>query len=245
MDKAFALDDDLPDLHVALGNHLAAAQWDWAGAERAYRRAIELNPNSADGHFFLADLLLIIGQPAEWEREIARALELDPLNAFNRSFYGWHLNFRGRYDEAVAVFNGLLPTGPNKATIYYGLWGAYYRQGHWDAAATAARDYYLAIGDRAFADAIGTAHDDASYRAGMRRAARAMQQRAAKSHVPASRIARMFAHAGDVESAFEWLERAYELREGAMMRLGVSWDWLDLHDDARFHDLMKRMKLPT
>ena len=161
-------------VNVALGNHLATTQWDWNGAERAYRRA----------------------------------------------------------------------TVPNKATSYYGMWGAYYRKAQWGAAATAARDYYLAIGDRAFADAIGTARDDASYRAGMRRAAVAMEQRAAERHVPANRIARMFAHAGDAQSAFEWLERAYRQREGAMMRLGLSWDWLDLHDDPRFHDLMKRMKLP-
>lgn len=244
MDKAFALDDNLPDLHVALGNHLATTQWDWNGAERAYRRAIELNPNSADGHFFLADVLLTTGRAAEWEHEITRALELDPLNAFNRSFYGWHLNFRGRYDEAVAVFNELLPTGPNKASNYYGLWGAHYRKAQWGAAATAARDYYLTIGDRAFADAIGTARDEVSYRAGMRRAAVAMEQRATERHVPANRIARMFAHAGDAQSAFKWLERAYRQREGAMMRLGVSWDWLELRDDPRFHDLMKRMKLP-
>ncbi len=244
MDKAFALDDNLPDLHVALGNHLGTTRWDWDGCERAYRRAIELNPNSADAHFFLADLLISTGRVAEWEREIRRALELDPLNSFNKSFYGWHLNFRGRYDEAIVVFNELLPTVPNKASIYYGLWGAHYRKSQWGAAATAARDYYLAIGDRAFADAIGVARDDGSYRAGMRRAATAMEQRAAERHVPANRIARMFAHAGDAGPAFEWLERAYGQREGAMMRLGVSWDWLDLHDDPRFHDLMKRMKLP-
>ncbi len=50
-----------------------------------------------------------------------------------------------------------------------------------------------------------------------------MEQRAAERHVPANRIARMFAHAGDAQSAFEWLERAYLQREGAMMRLGVAW----------------------
>ena len=244
MDKAFALDDDLPDLYVALGNHLVTTQWDWAGAERAYRRAITLNPNSADGHFFLADILLVTGRAAEWEREIKRALELDPLNSFNRSFYGWHLNFRGRYDEAITIFNEQLPSGPNKATNYYGLWGAYFRKAQWAAAATAAREYYLAIGDDAFADAIGAVHDDASYRIAMRRAALVMARRAKQTFVPASRIARMFAHAGDAQSAFDWLERAYQQREGAMMRLGVSWDWLDLHDDPRFHDLMKRMNLP-
>ena len=55
----------------------------------------------------------------------------------------------------------------------------------------------------------------------------------------------MFAHAGDNDSALQWLERAYENREPALMRLGVYWDWLDLHADPRFNNLLRRLNLPT
>ena len=58
------------------------------------------------------------------------------------------------------------------------------------------------------------------------------------------RIARMFAHAGDNDSALRWLERAYENREAALARLAVFWDWDDLRADPRFQDLLRRMKLP-
>lgn len=65
-----------------------------------------------------------------------------------------------------------------------------------------------------------------------------------RRHVPAIRIARMFAHAGDNDSALQWLERAYQNRESPMMRLGVFWDWHDLHSEPRFQDLLRRMNLP-
>jgi tetratricopeptide (TPR) repeat protein len=242
-DRAVALSDDQAEVHMWLGNG-AAGEWDWAGAERSYRRALELNPNLADAHFHYADLLLVLRRPDDWSREIHRALELDPLNDFTRSFYGWELNYVKRYDEAIAVFQRLLPTAPNKATSYLGLWGAYHRKGMHEPAAAAARDYFLAIGQRDFAEALGVGRDAAAYRAGMRRTGEAMVERTTSTHVPAVRIARMFAHAGDADRALHWLDRAYENREPSLLRIGIFWDWLDLHGDPRFQDLMRRIGLP-
>jgi TolB-like protein len=244
MARALALDDSLADLHVELGNHLVLTQWDWAAGEREYRRAIDANPNLADAHFFYADLLLVLKRPEEWNREIHRALELDPLNDFNWSFYGWQLNYVGRYDEAIPIFKRLLPTGPNKATNYLGLWGAYYRKGMYDEALASAREYFAAAGDGEFINALGAGGNAAAYRAGMKRAGEAMVVRATQRHVPAIRVARMFAHAGDADSALHWLEQAFENHEPPMERLGVVWDWLDLHSEPRFQNLLRRLNLP-
>ena len=138
------------------------------GAEREYREALAANPNLADAHFFYADLLLTaLNRPDDWNREMQRALELDPLNDFNRSYYGWHLNYLRRYGEAIPVFEQLLPTGPNKAANYLGLWGAYFRTGRYGDALRSARDYFEAAGDGEFATALGTGRDRADYRAAM------------------------------------------------------------------------------
>jgi len=244
MARALAMDDSLADLHVALANNLAVTQWDWAGAEREYRRAIDANPNLADAHFFYADLLMVLKRPEEWNREIHRALELDPLNDFNWSFYGWHLNYVGRYDEAVPIFKRLLLTGPNKATNYLGLWGAYYRKGMYEEAFAAAREYFASAGDGEFIDALGAGGDAVAYRAGMKRAGEAMVVRSKARHVPAIRIARMFAHAGEKDLALDWLEKAYDNRESPMERIGVVWDWQDLRSEPRFQDLLRRLNLP-
>jgi eukaryotic-like serine/threonine-protein kinase len=244
MARALAMDDSLADLHVALANNLAVTQWDWAGAEREYRRAIDANPNLADAHFFYADLLMVLKRPEEWNREIHRALELDPLNDFNWSFYGWQLNYVGRYDEAIPIFKRLLPTGPNKATNYLGLWGAYYRKGMYNEALASARDYFAAAGDGEFIHALGAGGDGAAYRAGMKQAGEAMVVRSKQRHVPAIRIARMFAHAGEKDRALHWLETAYDNRESPMERIGVVWDWQDLRSEPRFQDLLRRLNLP-
>jgi tetratricopeptide (TPR) repeat protein len=203
-----------------------------------------VNPNLADAHFFYSDLLLTLKRPDEWNREMQRALELDPLNDFNWSFYGWHLNYLGRYDEAIPIFQRLLPTGPNKATNYLGLWGAYHRKGMYDRAVASAKGYFASAGDGEFVDALGVGADATAYRAGMKRAGEAMAARSSQRHVPAIRIARMFAHAGETELALHWLERAYENHESPMSRLGVVWDWLDLRSSPRFQDLLRRLNLP-
>jgi TolB-like protein len=242
--KALELDESLAELRVHLANLKAATQWDWSGAEKEFKRAIEINPNLADAHFYYADLLVSLRRCEEWNREIPRALELDPLNDFKRCFYGWHLNYLRRYDEAIPIFQKLLATGPNKASNYLGLWGAYYRKGMYDEALAAARDHFAAIGEREFADALGKGGGEVAYRTGMKRAGELMVEHSKRRHVPGIRIARMFAHAGDHDSALRWLEKAYQNRESPLMRLAVFWDWDDLRSDPRFQDLLRRLNLP-
>ena len=242
--KALQLDDQLADIHVLIGNHKLTEEYNWRDAEREFVTAIRLNPNLADAHFFYSDMLLATKRPADWDREIHRALELDPLNEFNQTYYGWHLNYQQRYDEAIPIFQRLLPTGPNKAANYLGLWGAYYRKAMYADAIVAAKGYFENAGEAEFARQLGSADDVATYRAAMQRTAEAMIAASAHRRVPALRIARMFAHADMKDEAFRWLEKAYADREPPLLRLGVVWDWFDLHGDPRFVDLLRRLKLP-
>jgi tetratricopeptide (TPR) repeat protein len=242
--KAVAIDDSSAEVHVWLANALDGIEWDWAGAEREYQRAIELNSNLAEAHFFYADMLLATKRSKEWAPEMHRARELDPLNQFNESFYGWHLNYLHRYDEAITIFRKLLPTVPNKATDYLGLWGAYYKKGMYAEALSAARGYFAAAGEPEFAGPLGTCHDRATYEAAMRRVGTIMEAQSKQEHVPAIRIARMFAHAGDTDPAIHWLEIAYQNRESPLIRMAVFWDWDSLRSDPRFQDLLRRMNLP-
>jgi serine/threonine protein kinase len=242
--KAVAIDDSSAEVHVAMANYLDGVRWDWAGGEREFKRALELNPNLADAHFFYADLLLCTKRVDGWKREIQRARELDPLNDFDESFYGWHLNYLHRYDEAIPIFQKMLLTAPNKGSNYLGLWGAYYKKGMYREALAAAKGYFDSTGEHGFANALGTGRGEAYYRAAMRRVGEAMAAESKRRHIPAIRIARMFAHAGDKDRAMKWLERAYQAGESPLSRLAVFWDWDDLRSDPRFQDLLRRMNLP-
>jgi TolB-like protein/tRNA A-37 threonylcarbamoyl transferase component Bud32/Tfp pilus assembly protein PilF len=243
--KASEMDDSSAETHVSLAHLRNGIQWDWPGAEKEFQRALELNPNLAEAHFFYADMLAVTKRFDEWKVQIQRARELDPLNDFNESFYGWHLNYQHRYDEAIPIFQKLLPTGPNKGTNHLGLWGAYYKKAMYDQAAVEAANYFMATGERQFADALGSVHGQTAYRAAMRRVGLTMAAQSKLRHIPAIRIARMFAHAGDKDSAMEWLERAYQARESPLIRSAVFWDWDDLRSDSRFQDLLRRMNLPS
>lgn len=121
MAKALELDSTLAEVHRCLASIKCATEWDWAGGEIEYKRALAINPNFADAHFYYADLLHALRRTKEWEREMKRGLELDPLSDFKQTYYGWNLNYAGRYDEAIPIFLNLLATGPNKAANYLGL----------------------------------------------------------------------------------------------------------------------------
>jgi serine/threonine protein kinase/tetratricopeptide (TPR) repeat protein len=247
IDKALAMDSTLAELHVDLANIKGATEWDWAGAILEFNRALAMNPNLSDAHFFYGDLLHYLRRPEGWEREMKRGLELDPLNDFKRTYYGWNLNYAGRYDEAIPMFLKLLETGPNKSANYLGLWGSYYKKGMYGQALQAAKNYFLTCGGTEFAESLtmDSAAGATEYRAAMLRTGELMAQRSAQRHVPAIRIARMYAHAGDNDHAMDWLERAYQARESPLMRLAVFWDWDNLRSDARFQDLLRRMNLPS
>ena len=119
-----------------------------------------------------------------------RGVELDPLNDFHRSFYGWHLNYLQRYDEAIPLFQKLLQAGPNRGSNYLGLWGAYYRKGVTPRPSTR-HENSLATGDKPFADALVSGADLNAYRASMKRAADAMVVRSGSHTSRRLRIARM------------------------------------------------------
>jgi serine/threonine protein kinase len=244
LDKAVELDDSSAAVHVYLANHIMYLEWDWVRAEKEFRRALELNPNHHDARFFYADLLAVLKRNDEWKQEMQRARELDPLNEFRETYYGWQLNYMRRYDEAISLFQKLLPSGPNKAANYLGLWGAYYKKGMYDEALASARDYFVATRESEFADGLGTGRDEATYRAAMKSVGEAMATQSKRRHVPANRIARMFAHSGDKTSAIRWLEISYQRKESPLIRLAVFWDWDNLRSDPQFHDLLRRMNLP-
>jgi TolB-like protein/DNA-binding winged helix-turn-helix (wHTH) protein/Tfp pilus assembly protein PilF len=241
--KALQLDNSLAEAHIALANTLAYDDHDWALAEREFRRGIELNPNSADGHFMYSDFLISMKRTQEWNAEIHRTLELDPYNPFFQCFYGWQLVYLGRYDEAITQLQKVLATEPDFSSAHMGLWGAYYKKGMYEEALAEARKFFAVLGYHEVEEALGQGHAAGSYTRAMHMGAEALAARSRRTYVPAVRVARLYAHAGDKEEALRWLQKAYEQRETPLMHLGVAWDWDLLRTDPRFQDLLRRMNI--
>jgi TolB-like protein/DNA-binding winged helix-turn-helix (wHTH) protein/Tfp pilus assembly protein PilF len=242
--RALELDDSLSEAHIANANVVGPYDHDWPAAEREFRRGIELNPNSADGHFMYADFLISMKRTDEWNGEIHKTLELDPFNPFFQCFYGWQLIYVQQYDEAIAQLSKVLATEPDFSSAHMGLWGAYYKKGMDNEALAEATKFFLALHDHEVADALTRGYAEGGYPRAMQGGAEVLAERSKRTHVPAVRIARLYAHAGDKDEALRWLKKAYDEKETPLTHLGVAWDWGLLRTDTRFQDLLRNMRFP-
>jgi serine/threonine protein kinase/TolB-like protein/tetratricopeptide (TPR) repeat protein len=242
--KALELDDRLAEVHVNLANCRFIYEWYWSGAEAEFQRAIELNPNYADTHLFYSDFLISMRRSREAMAEIERALESDPFNFFFQCFFGWHLVYLHRYDEAIAQLRKTLRTEPDFPAAHLGLWGAFHRKRMDEEALAEAKKFFALLGDSEVAEALARGCAEAGYLGAMSLAAEKLAARSEQSHVPAIRVARLYAHAAETDRALEWLEKAYEQREPPLVHLNVGWDWDDLRSAPRFQDLLRRMNFP-
>ncbi len=240
--KAIELDESLSEAHAALAGQYYA-EWKWEEAEREYRRAIELTPNAADSHMLLADLLVSRGRTDEWKQEMERALALDPLSSFLQCFYGWHLLYLGRHEEAITELHKAMRGEPNLPAIHLRLWSALRQLGKDGEALAAARRFFDLLGDAAVAQALEEASAGNDYAAAMRAGAEVLRQRSQTGFVQPTQAARLYAHAGDTQSALDWLEKACQERVQAMVHVAVDPDWKGLRAEPRFQDLLRRVNL--
>ena len=130
-----------------------------------------------------------------------------------------------RCGDAIAALQRALRTEPIFPAAQQGLWGAYYLEGEYDQALTAAKDFFCLIGRAETAEVLGNGATESEYRNAMGSAATRLASRATETYMSALRVARLYAHAGETSDALTWLERAFDEREPALVHLAVAWDW--------------------
>jgi len=242
--KAVELDDTLADAHYVLAIVYAWADWNWPGAEREFRRAIELNPGFAGAHAYYAHLLNILRRPDEAMVEARRSLELDPFNGLLQSLYGVDLAFAYRFEEAIAQCDAALVTNPTDPVALPCLISAHHHKREYKQALEALNRYASAVGYGEVTTLLAQTTADEDYSATMRKAADTLAGRSRKTFVLPWDVASWYAYAGDKERCLEWLERAYQARDPNLPYLWWP-DYDSVRSDPRFRDLLKRMKLPV
>ena len=169
--KALELDNTLAEVHFVLAAISAWVDWDWLGAERAFRRAIELNPSYPEPRIYYAHYLNIMGRSKEAAPEADRALELDPLNALFQGLYAMHLMCLRRYDDAVALLRKILDTAPNDAIALSTLRSAYHMKRMYKEALEIWKASYAAKGDHEAEEALARGFEEGGYQGALRRVA--------------------------------------------------------------------------
>jgi tetratricopeptide (TPR) repeat protein len=175
-------------------------------------------------------------------RQIERALELDPQNAFFQAFRGVDLVFLRRFDDAVAAFREALQTSPRLPVALVPLAGALHLKGEFEETIEAERAFRATLGDREGERALELGFSESGYRGAMRRLAELGAQRSLLTRTQAFSTAVLYLRAGDEEEALAWLERAYGDQDPNLPYLGLPL-FDSVRDDPRFEDLLRRMNL--
>jgi len=235
--QALTLDGSLAEAHLGLANIKTSFEWDWQGAEAAFERAIEINPNYAEARVFYSHLLLILGRIEEGQSQIERALELDPFEPFFRAAFGVFLGYTGRQDEAITVFRETFENVPGFGFAHQPAWRVFHSVGRLDEAVEQARMHLTNVGEAEAVTALDRGFAEGGYPEAMRQAAETL---AAGSRLATARpiiIADLYDDAGETDKALEWIERAYELRDIDVAYLGG----LLLSEDVRRHQRFQRI----
>ncbi len=240
-EKAIEIDETLSEGYTALG----ASDfwlWDWIAAESNYKRALELNPNSADVHLFYAHFLSNMGRHTEALNEIKLARKLDPLFPFVGALEGQFLNHAGRTDEALDRLQKTFELAPNFWFPHLFASSVYSQKGMYEEAVAEARK----AKEFAPAQTVSNAFEGyALAKSGKRAEAQSLLDGLLKlsttRFVPPDHIALIYNGLGETEKSLDWLEKGYEQKDPKMAFLKVEPKWNNLRNEPRFIDLMRRM----
>ena len=243
--KALALDDKLAAAHASLGQITAYYDYDFATAERQYRRAIELNPNYATAHQWLAEHLAAMKRVDEAEVEIRRALELDPLSVIMNRIYADILMDARKFDEAIQQYHRTLDLDPNFPTARYFLGRAYEAKGMYDQAVEEySKSVLMGRGSPEEVQKMKDAYAKSGWKAYVQMNLDRLVVQSQQTPVPPFVIATMYARLGRKEEAIAWLEKGYEERDFRMTLISVSFEFDSMRSDPRFKELVRRLGLP-
>jgi len=234
-EKALSLDGELAEPHATLGR-VNANEYDFAGAEREYKRAIELDPNYATAHQWYGILLFDLARNEESQAELRWALEIDPLSVIINLYYFDSLFYARRYDDAIAQLKKTLQLDTKFAATYKRFAKFYMASGNYAEAAKSYATFRELVGDQQSAALIRESFNKGGWPAVLR-AITAREQLARASPYEAVVF---LAAAREKERALAELERSYEAF-GPLLRIEPLLD--PLRGDSRFAEILARAGL--
>ena len=237
---ALTLDSSLAEAHWAVAQLLFGFDWDATAAERAFKRAILLDPGFEEARHLYAIFLIHCNRMEEAEAELTRTLEIDPLLAAAHQTFGrLHLSMR-RPDQAITHFREALTLEPMFSLAHAQLGHAYLQKGMpWDA-----------ISEFEAGARIGSPSDKAHLAYGYAMAGRREDAMAILAnlvspgnHPPPFHMALAYVGLGDRPEAFRWLEQAREEHDPWLTTVNIDRTFDPLRVDSRFGDLVRGMGL--
>jgi TolB-like protein/tetratricopeptide (TPR) repeat protein len=253
-EKAVQLDDSLAEAHTSLGMIKLSYDWDWAGAEHEFKRAIELNPGYPLAYVMYGQYLTMVGRQTDAMPYFDKAHKLDPLFGQSYRGEGYSCFMAHKYDEAIVQYRKALELEPDAIT-YFGLVLARAEGGDYGTAITEAEKATSVDNSPLLLTSLASAYARAGRRADANHVLRRLQElwerqgtapawhTARSPYVCPYEVAGVYAQLGDRDRAIDWLDKAYRNRSCLYwLRQDPRFD--SIRSDPRFQELLAKMNFP-
>ncbi len=247
--KALELDQSLAEAHTALGVVKTFYDWDWAGADADFRRALTLNPNSATTHNWYGWYLLYLRRWDDALAELRRAIELDPVSIIMKADLGLGLNAAGRWNQAAEQLQRTLELDPGQAWMLLGLGWAYVGQGMYKEALVTFQKQLETPGQEVLA--LCGITSTYAFSGDTAQALKTLVRLKAKSqNAPGTAYSVAVAYWALAsrddryrDDVYRWLEKAYEEHGLELVSTSARW-WDGWYADPRWVAFRKKLGLP-
>jgi serine/threonine-protein kinase len=238
--RALELDEQLGEAHTSLAHVHLHYHWNWPAAEAEFRRALELSPAYTTAHHWFSHLAMATGRPELSLVERRRCLELDPVDLVLNVHLIWHYWLARQPDEAIEQGSKTRELYPNSfwPEFFTGL--AYEDKQMPETAVThLEKAAAMSAGTGFVLAALGHAHAAAGQRGKALEQLRSLDALSRDRYVPAYDRAIIHVGLSQIDSALEWLQRAYDERSSWISYLNVEPRLTPLWGDDRFTQLVR------
>ena len=241
--KALEIDDQLGEAHASLA-HIRLHEWDWAGLEAEFSRAVDLNPGHAIAYHWYSEYLTAMGRVEESIHIIERARDIDPLSAITWAGLSTRLYFARRYDEAIKQTQLGLELNPNHFLLHLSLGAVYLLKGMYEEAIESMKTAVDLSGKSTETLAgLARAYAASGLKEKSLEVVAELKEQLGKRYVSPYSLAKIYASLADKEEAFGWLEISYEQRHPDFIELSAEPALDTVRSDPRFSDLLHRVGL--
>ena len=242
--KALALDENLPDAHATLAYINFYGDWDWPSADKEFNRAIELSPSYAEAHRSYSEFLSEMGKHDQALTEIRTALELDPLSIATILDSGWAFYYARDYTRAIEQCGKVLDLDPHSVSARDCIGSAHLATAAYDQAISEFSVLVMSSGnDPLRLASLGCAYAASGRKPQAQKVVAQLYELSKIHYVPPYFLGQVHAALGDNDAAMSWLEKAYEQHDSYLVRIKVDPVMDPLRSDPRFEQLQQRMRL--
>jgi TolB-like protein/DNA-binding winged helix-turn-helix (wHTH) protein len=255
--QALGLDENLAEAHTSLACVEMILDWNWAGAEREFKRAIELNPNYSPVHVYYAHYLAAMGRSDQAVAEAKRALQLDPFSEFTMDFSEWAFYLARHFELATEQSQKALELTPHMPWSHYDFSQIYDATGRPREAIeeyTKAQEIF-GLSQNRLAE-LRTAYQQSGEKGYWRKTLEFCQDASKQrrkfatpsgygfcDYVKDLYVALFHVRLGEFDAAFQSLETAYTKHDTELIYLKVDPQWDTIRTDQRFQTLLRRIGL--